>query len=248
MSADQPPLFIASFDTQRLSAIFNRTTDPVTTVIGEHTSTTDPRSGQTSTMTEPHRTDMANKLDPRVDSDRDNRAQYAPGTTTTGNVQPGTTQYASNLESSNEGPHSSALYNKLDPRVDSETGNTSTKSTTRAPTDSSGARSSYGSSTTAAAADPGIQDTTRSTYDPRGTGYNPSTGSGYDPAAPGYSSQDSRAEYAPSTINKESGDSTGAASTQSTDKSKKMSDKLGYGMRSAVAGIHVSGSLGPVVA
>lgn len=88
---------------------------------------------------------MLNKLDPRVDSDLNDRAQYAPGLTVSGNVHPGTTQTVSNPNSSNKGPHDSRLMNVLDPRVDSNTGNMTTKTTNRTnagsargPTDTSG--------------------------------------------------------------------------------------------------------------
>ncbi|KAG0634290.1 hypothetical protein HOY80DRAFT_1005280 [Tuber brumale] len=60
----------------------------------------------TSTSHDPHGSNIGNKLDPRVDSDRDRRAAQA--TTYTGPA-PGTV-----------GPHKSDLMNKLDPRVDSD--------------------------------------------------------------------------------------------------------------------------------
>ncbi|KAL4939218.1 hypothetical protein BDV06DRAFT_199329 [Aspergillus oleicola] len=59
-----------------------------------------------------HNSNMMNKVDPRVDSDRDNRAKYAPGTTSTGNEYTATT--------GNAGPHTSNMANKVDPRVDSD--------------------------------------------------------------------------------------------------------------------------------
>jgi hypothetical protein len=55
---------------------------------------------------------LANKADPRVDSDR---GQYG----TTGGVTAGGA-YNSNPSSTNAGPHSSNLANKADPRVDSD--------------------------------------------------------------------------------------------------------------------------------
>jgi hypothetical protein len=64
-------------------------------------------AGNTSTQTHgPHRSDAANKIDPRVDSDRDHRAN--PSARVTGPA-PNTA-----------GPHKSDLLNKLDPRVDSD--------------------------------------------------------------------------------------------------------------------------------
>jgi hypothetical protein len=78
----------------------------------------------------PHQSDLANKFDPRVDSDLNNRAQYAPGTTTTTNSHPGATSYAANPQANNTlGPHASDLQNKFDPRVNSKTGEMSTKTT-----------------------------------------------------------------------------------------------------------------------
>jgi hypothetical protein len=80
-----------------------------------------------STNAGPHNSNLANKMDPRIDSDRDNRndptsriggygtqdsttgAGYGSGTTGTG-YGPGNTA----------GPHSSNVANKLDPRVDSD--------------------------------------------------------------------------------------------------------------------------------
>jgi hypothetical protein len=78
-----------------------------------HTSTHGPRpiepghghsaaTGTTST-TGPHNSNIANKLDPRVDSDADNRARHE-------------------AIGGAHGPHSSNLANKADPRVDSDRG------------------------------------------------------------------------------------------------------------------------------
>ncbi|KAL4892129.1 hypothetical protein BDV59DRAFT_180908 [Aspergillus ambiguus] len=63
----------------------------------------------------PHGSNMMNKLDPRVDSDRDNRARHASMASSSYNT-PGTT-------SSTTGPHTSNMANKLDPRVDSDMDN-----------------------------------------------------------------------------------------------------------------------------
>ncbi|KAL4816788.1 hypothetical protein BDW67DRAFT_161562 [Aspergillus spinulosporus] len=68
--------------------------------------------GSTSTNAGPHNSNLMNKVDPRVDSDRDNRTKYAPQTTNTGNEFTAT--------SGNAGPHTSNLANKADPRVDSD--------------------------------------------------------------------------------------------------------------------------------
>jgi hypothetical protein len=68
--------------------------------------------GTGTTTTGPHGSNLANKADPRVDSDR---GQYG----TTGGVTAGGA-YNSNPSSTNAGPHSSNLANKADPRVDSD--------------------------------------------------------------------------------------------------------------------------------
>jgi len=84
--------------------------------------------GSGSTNAGPHDSNVANKLDPRVDSDRDGSrnmgsAQHGPGAHNTGagtgfTGTTGTTGYGSG--STNTGPHDSNLANKLDPRVDSD--------------------------------------------------------------------------------------------------------------------------------
>lgn len=244
MTTTQPPYNTTNFNTNSLSTTPTTTTAPVCTPVGQEASTADPHTGPAPTTAGPHHTDMANRMDPRVDSNLNSRAQYAPGTTMSGNVHPGATQQVSNPESSNEGPHSSALYNKLDPRVDSKTGNMTTKTTnhggsgaSRAPTDTTGAGLAHGSSTGAPGA-LGVQDTTRSQYDPTGTGYNPSTGSGYNRSSAGFSGQDYRADYAPSTVNKESEGSTASKGSSGSMSSK--GDKIGKGLQSTIAGIHVS--------
>lgn len=261
MAATQPPYYTTNFDTYSLSTTPNSTTTttPAGTTVGQEATTADPHTGPAPSTAGPHHSNMANRLDPRIDSNLDNRAQYAPGTTLSGNVHPGTTQHVSNPDSSNNGPHSSSLYNKLDPRVDSKTGNMTTKTTnrggsgaSRAPTDTTGAGLAHGSSTSSAGA-PGVQDTSRSEYDPYGTGYNPATGSGYNTSSPEYSSgdaQDGRAVYAPSTVNKETtgsgaGGTTGTGSTETettgaTGSTQRKSDQVGHGIKSTIAGIHVS--------
>jgi hypothetical protein len=69
----------------------------------------------TSTNFGPHDSNIANKLDPRIDSDRDGRAAHG---TTTGGVFGSSTH-----GSTNAGPHGSNIANKLDPRVDSDRDN-----------------------------------------------------------------------------------------------------------------------------
>jgi hypothetical protein len=88
-------------------------------------------AGQTtsgSTTAGPHSSNVANKLDPRVDSDRDGsrNAGAASGTsgysgTHTGNNVGGNTGYGGGVShSTNAGPHDSNIANKADPRVDSD--------------------------------------------------------------------------------------------------------------------------------
>lgn len=87
-------------------------------------------TGPAKSTAGPHQSDLANKLDPRVDSDLNNRAQYAPGTTTTTNYHPGATAHAANPNATNTlGPHDSDFMNKVDPRVNSKTGEMTTKTT-----------------------------------------------------------------------------------------------------------------------
>ncbi|KAF2674115.1 hypothetical protein BT63DRAFT_419425 [Microthyrium microscopicum] len=94
--------------------------------LGHNTSST--------TTAGPHSSNIANKLDPRVDSDRDGStnmgaAQHGPGahntshTTGTGLGAGTTGGYGSTTGgygSTNAGPHDSNLANKVDPRVDSD--------------------------------------------------------------------------------------------------------------------------------
>ncbi|PCH07224.1 Hypothetical protein PENO1_013720 [Penicillium occitanis (nom. inval.)] len=89
-------------------------------------------TGPANNTAGPHQSDLANKLDPRVDSDLNNRAQYAPGTTTTSNSHPGATSYAADPQANNTlGPHEFDIKNKFDPRVNSKTGEMTTKTTNR---------------------------------------------------------------------------------------------------------------------
>jgi len=100
----------------------------------------------TSTNAGPHNSNVANKLDPRVDSDLDGSRNLgaASGTATTGHTTHGTTGHTTHgtsglsgthagntagthtgttggiSHSTNAGPHNSNLANKADPRVDSD--------------------------------------------------------------------------------------------------------------------------------
>jgi len=74
-----------------------------------------------STNHGPHDSNVANKADPRFDSDRDGRATH--GTTGLGGSTGGydtTHSRASGPASSTAGPHSSNVANEADPRVDSD--------------------------------------------------------------------------------------------------------------------------------
>lgn len=90
--------------------------------------------GNTSTNAGPHDSNLANKLDPRVDSDLDGSSRIGAGTTSTttgtgagyggshvGNTTGHHTGATGGLSNStNAGPHNSNLANKVDPRVDSD--------------------------------------------------------------------------------------------------------------------------------
>jgi len=80
------------------------------------------QSGYTggSTNAGPHDSNIANKLDPRVDSDRDGSRTTNQGYGTTGSTTSGYDQSGYTGGSTNAGPHSSNIANKLDPRVDSD--------------------------------------------------------------------------------------------------------------------------------
>lgn len=101
---------------------FTQSGTGVTGAPGGHSNTL---GSNTSSNRGPHDSNLANKADPRVDSDRDHRA--APGSTT-GTSGLGSSNYGSTtgttgtsgLGSSNRGPHDSNLANKADPRVDSD--------------------------------------------------------------------------------------------------------------------------------
>ncbi|KAJ5792281.1 uncharacterized protein N7503_008259 [Penicillium pulvis] len=72
----------------------------------------------------PHDSSMGNKMDPRVDSDMDNRAsQGRTGNQNLGGSS-GSDPYTQSRTggASNAGPHDSSMGNKMDPRVDSDMG------------------------------------------------------------------------------------------------------------------------------
>ena len=70
-----------------------------------------------STTSGPHHSNLENKMDPRVDSDRDG-SRGLPGSGT--GYASGTTGSGYGTGSTNAGPHSSNFENKMDPRVDSD--------------------------------------------------------------------------------------------------------------------------------
>jgi len=106
-------------------------------------------TGTTTTTAGPHSSNLANKADPRVDSDRDNRAAYntSSGTANTAygsGTGTGTGGYGggSTGTTTTAGPHSSNLANKVDPRVDSDRDNRAAYNTS-----SGTANTAYGSGT-----------------------------------------------------------------------------------------------------
>ncbi|KAJ5648747.1 hypothetical protein N7490_005119 [Penicillium lividum] len=122
----------------------------------------------------PHDSKLANKADPRVDSDRDSRAAYTStaAPTATGAAYGSTDNYDS-TRSSNYGPHDSNVGNAVDPRVDSDLGsrgarNTSTGYSATGPTS---AGTGYGPTGT-------NYGSTGTNYGSTGTNYG-STGTNY---------------------------------------------------------------------
>ncbi|KAL8746262.1 MAG: hypothetical protein Q9190_001688 [Brigantiaea leucoxantha] len=103
----------------------NETADPLTSgamkfnkndMVGRTGDSTGRDNTSASTNAGPHSSNLANKADPRVDSDLDSsRYGTGSGTGTTGTNYGRTTG-----TSTTAGPHSSNLANKADPRVDSD--------------------------------------------------------------------------------------------------------------------------------
>ncbi|KAI8725171.1 hypothetical protein NCS52_00087500 [Fusarium sp. LHS14.1] len=147
--------------------------------------TTDTRNtrgtdGPATTTDGPHKSNVMNKMDPRVDSDRDhsrNTGAYPHGTSGTGAYNAsdstrtggigGTTGYSSrdtSLPEGTTGPHSSRMANAADPRVDSDRDGSRTAGT---------GTGAYGSSTTGHTGTHGTHGTTgfgsRDTSLPEGT-------------------------------------------------------------------------------
>ncbi|KAE8152582.1 hypothetical protein BDV25DRAFT_150882 [Aspergillus avenaceus] len=126
-------------------------------------------TGPASGTAGPHNSNITNKADPRVDSDLDNRAKHMPGTTKSGNAHPGTTHDASLADSYNPGPHNSKMMNKMDPRVDTQTGEM-TGSHSHGPQFSGDTRSQYEAGATGSSTGAG--------YASSGVGYQPTPSSG----------------------------------------------------------------------
>lgn len=96
---------IASIDTNMVPSDTRATRSTTTGSSGQtvHSSTHGPQTAHTGTPG-PHQSNLTNKLDPRVDSDRDNRARHQ-------------------AMGGAHGPHDSSLANKADPRIDSDRDN-----------------------------------------------------------------------------------------------------------------------------
>ncbi|KAJ5484624.1 hypothetical protein N7453_012092 [Penicillium expansum] len=111
-----------------------------------------------STNAGPHSSNIANKADPRVDSDRDNRARHEGLTGATPGAGLGSTHathgspWALALLTAplvtNVGPHSSNIANKADPRVDSDRDNRARHEGLTGATTGAGLGSTHGTTTT----------------------------------------------------------------------------------------------------
>jgi hypothetical protein len=114
------------YNTYTMSSLINKVKDAVHSDKKDNSATDNPKSSNAG----PHGSNIANKVDPRVDSDRDNYGSGVGGAGTTSQnynqgVGPGSNNQSSyggpgNPQSGNAGPHSSNLANKADPRVDSD--------------------------------------------------------------------------------------------------------------------------------
>ncbi|KAL1967091.1 hypothetical protein VTN77DRAFT_3615 [Rasamsonia byssochlamydoides] len=216
--------------------------------------TTSDETGPAPNTAGPHKSDLANQLDPRVDSDLNNRAQYAPGMTTTGNTHKGATTVVNNPDSSNKGPHSSSLLNKLDPRVNSKTGEMTTKTTNGQGTGSAREPTNYGTdsnpsqksdwsrsgvvpgSSTGAPAAPSTAAS--SNYNKEiAQQYNSATGTGYNPhsSSSGQQSSSSQGQQASNTQSGKDGGNTNGNTTTGSN-----GGGISGSIRRVLAGIHVS--------
>lgn len=98
---------IAKTDPRIDSEMHHHRTGGTSMALGTNTYNTGPATGTAG----PHSSNLANKADPRIDSDMDNRA-------TAGNL--GASSYNTGPANKTAGPHKSDLANKADPRIDSD--------------------------------------------------------------------------------------------------------------------------------
>jgi len=151
-------------------------TGPTTGAYGSDTAYGHTGHGLTggTTTSGPHRSDMANKMDPRVDSDRDGSRTVGGTTGTTGyGGTHGTGMTGTHGTHHTAGPHSSDTANKMDPRVDSDRDGSRTV----------GTGAGYGSTHTAGAGGIGGTHHTHGTHGTHGT--HSSTGPGPAPHTAG---------------------------------------------------------------
>jgi len=96
-------------------------------VTGTHGTGTTGTYGTSNTTAGPHNSNLANKADPRVDSDLDGSRNMGAATGTTGGYSngtsglTGTSHGTTHNTTSSTTPHNSNLLNKVDPRVDATT-------------------------------------------------------------------------------------------------------------------------------
>lgn len=107
--------------------------------------------GSSNTTAGPHSSNLANKADPRVDSDRDGSRGYGSSTGQSGvtggyGSSAGTTAGYGSSDTT-AGPHSSNLANKADPRVDSDRDGSRGYGSSTGQSGHSGTTGGYGSST-----------------------------------------------------------------------------------------------------
>lgn len=184
----------------------------------------------------------------------DPRVQHAPGTTAAGSA-PHTSQGYN--QSSNAGPHTSSMMNKVDPRVDSDLDNRAQHApgttaagnahpgTTQDSSYSHGSNDGPHRSSMMNKADPRVDartgDATNTSSHAAGAGHG-SFGAGAG-AAPTHSHVNTghEAQYVPHGEQREHGTTTGSSATGS--KSANKGEQLGHNVKSMFAGVHVSSSL-----
>ncbi|KAL9611693.1 MAG: hypothetical protein Q9167_003688, partial [Letrouitia subvulpina] len=135
----------------------------------------------------PHSSNLMNKTDPRVDSDRDGSRNMGAAHGTTGGLSSATGATGSHgATGTTAGPHSSNLVNKADPRVDSDRDGSRNVGDAQGTTTGSGLGTSGGFGTTGT---PGHHGTTTSTG--AAEGYGSTTGTGATGTTGGYGSTSS---------------------------------------------------------